>query len=68
MTEIGKNAFGSAKNLKSVTIKTKNLKKVGKGAFKGVNKRCVIRVPKGKAKAYRKLVQKSNIAKTVKVK
>ncbi len=68
VTEIGKNAFGNTRNLKSVVIKTKNLKKVGKGAFKGVHKKCVIRVPSKKAKAYKKLIKKSGIAKTVKVK
>ncbi len=68
VTEIGKNAFEKARNLKSVVLRTNNLKKVGKGAFQGVDKRCVIRVPSGKAKAYRKVFGKSGMGKVIKIK
>jgi hypothetical protein len=61
--QIGKNAFGGCKKLKSVQIKSKNLKKVGKGAFKGIHKKAVIKVPKAKANAYKKLLKGKTNAK-----
>ena len=61
--QIGKNAFKGCKNLKSVQIKGKNLKKVGKGAFKGIHKKAVIKVPKAKANAYKKLLKGKTNAK-----
>ena len=65
---IGKNAFSGDKKLKTVTIKTKSLKKVGKYAFKAINKKAVIKTPKAKKKAYTKLLKKSKLAKTIKIK
>ena len=58
VTKIGKNAFSGCKNLKSITIKGKGLKKVGANAIKGINKKAVIKVPKTKVKAYKKLFTK----------
>ena len=56
--KIGKNAFKNCKNLKKIVIKTKNLtsKNVGKNVFKGISKKAVIKVPKAKVKAYKKLI------------
>jgi|GEM_PF-2361668 len=63
ITQIGKNAFKGCKKLKSVQIKSKSLKKVGGKAFKGIHKKAVIKVPKAKMKAYRKLLKGKTIAK-----
>ena len=59
--KIGSKAFYGAKNLKKVTIKTKNLTSVGSGAFKGVSKKITIKVPAGKKKAYQKLMKKKGL-------
>ena len=59
--KIGAKAFFGAKNLKKVTIKTKNLTSVGSGAFKGVSKKFTIKVPAGKKKAYQKLMKKKGL-------
>lgn len=42
----------SSKALKTVTIKTKKLTKVGSAAFKGIAKKAVIKLPKAKKTAY----------------
>ena len=68
VTNIGKNAFNGCSNLKSITIKGKALKKVGANAFKGINKKAVIKVPKNKKTAYTKLLKGKGQAKTVKIK
>lgn len=70
INKIGKNAFNGCSSLKSITIKTKKLtaKKTGKNAFKGINKKAVIKVPKAKTKAYKKIVKAKGAAKTVKIK
>lgn len=67
---IGKNAFNGCKNLKTVTIKSKKLtsKSVGNGAFKGINKKATVKVPKGKAASYKKLFKKKGLPSKAKVK
>ena len=67
ITTIGKEAFRNCKNLKKITIKSKTLKSVGKNALKGINKKCKIKVPKAKLKAYKKLFKKKGQAKSVKI-
>ena len=56
VTKIGKKAFYGCGKLKSITIKTKKLKSksVGTQAFKGINKKAVIKVPKKQKKEYNK--------------
>ena len=54
VTQIGSKAFYGNKKIKSVFIKTKVLKKVGKSAFKNINKKVSFRVPASKKTAYRK--------------
>lgn len=66
VTKIGKSAFYGCKKLKKVTIQSKKLKSVGKSAFKGIAKKSVIKTPKGKKSAYKKLLKKSGYKKTVK--
>lgn len=75
--EIGKNinsisakAFYGCKNLKKITVKTTRLtkKNVGKNSFKGIHKKAVIKVPKKKLNAYKKLFKSKGIGKKVAIK
>ena len=68
VVSIGAKAFYKTKNLKHVVIQAKNLKRVGKNAFSGIHKRAVMKTPKKRTKIYRKLIRKSRVAKTVKIK
>ena len=68
VTKINKNAFKGCKKLKKVTIQAGSLKSIGKNAFKGIAKKAVIKVPKAKKKAYKKLLKKSKLNKTTKIK
>mgnify|MGYP000470723411 CR=1 FL=1 len=58
VTKIGANAFNGAKKLKKITIKSTQLKKVGKKAFKGIDKKCKIKVPKKKLTSYETPVER----------
>ena len=66
--KIGKSAFQNCKNLKKIIIKSKNLKKIGSNAFKGISKNAVVKVPKSKKKLYTKLLRASGLPKSVKIK
>ncbi len=59
VTEIEKNAFKNCKKLKSLTIKSTTIKKIAKNAFKGVSKKCKVKVPKKQFKKYQKLFKKA---------
>ena len=69
VTKIGKNAFTGCKKLKSITIKTKKLttKTVKKGAFNGISKKVVVKVPKSKYKTYKKLLPAKGLKKATKI-
>lgn len=69
-TKIGSNAFNGCTKLKTLTINSKKLtsKSVSKDAFKGISTKTTIKVPKGKAKTYKALLQKKGLSKKVKVK
>lgn len=67
VTKIGANAFSGAKNLKTITIKSKSLKSVGKNAFKGIHKNCKIKVPAKKLNSYKKLLSKKGQKNSVKI-
>lgn len=67
VTKISANAFSGAKNLKTITIKSKSLKSVGKNAFKGINKKCKIKVPAKKLNSYKKLLSKKGQKASVKI-
>ena len=58
---MGSRAFYQCKKLKSINIKSKKLKKVSKTAFSKIHKKAVIKVPKGKKKAYGKKIKKVKI-------
>ena len=66
---IGNQAFYGCKNLKVISVKSIGLKKVGKYAIKGINKKAVIKVSRKKYKRYRKLFgKKSGFKKPMKIK
>lgn len=65
---IAKNAFAGCSRLKKVTIKSVKIKKIGKNAFKDINKKTVIKIPKSKNKTYKKLLKKSGLKRTVRIK
>lgn len=68
ISKIGGKTFYCDKKLRKVTIKSKRLKAVGKNALKGAGKKVVIRMPKSKMKAYRKLLgKKAGFTKTMKM-
>ena len=69
VTKIGKNAFTGCKKLKSITIKTKKLttKTVKKGAFNGISKKVVVKVPKSRYKTYKKLLPAKGLKKAAKI-
>lgn len=62
---IGKNAFSGCAKLKTITIKTTKLtaKNVGANAFKGIYGKPTVICPKGKVKAYQKLLAKKGMPK-----
>ncbi len=68
VTSIGSKAFYNCKKLKTIKINSTKLKKVGKNALKGIHKKAVIKVPKKKLKAYKKLFRKKGQKSTVKMK
>ncbi len=63
---IGRKAFMGCKNLKTVVIKTKKLttSTVGAYAFKSINSKAVVKVPKAKLSAYKTLLKKRGITGT----
>ena len=73
VTSISAKAFYKNTKLKKITIKSKTLKKVGKNAIKGINKKATIKGPKlakKKQKVFRKKFTKKTgfIKKTMKLK
>lgn len=67
---IGKKAFYNCKNLKNIKISTTILAKnnVKASAFSGIYKKATFKVPKGKGKAYKKILLARGAKKTIKVK
>lgn len=59
VSKIGKEAFYGCKNLKKIQVKSKKLssKNVGSRAFKAINKKAKMSVPKSKVKSYAKWVK-----------
>ena len=70
VSKIGKQAFSGCKKLKNITIKTKKLtsKKAGSNAFKGIHGKAIIKVPKEKLKAYKKLLKEKGVSSKAKIK
>ncbi|MBE5905161.1 MAG: hypothetical protein E7277_00005, partial [Lachnospiraceae bacterium] len=69
VTSIGKNAFVNASKLKKIYLGT-NIKKIYKGAFKGITGKATIYVTATKSKfnAIKKMITKSGLAKSVTIK
>jgi hypothetical protein len=70
ITTIDAKAFCGCKKLKTIVIKSTKIKKIGKGAFKNINKNATIKLSGTKAQKARikKLIKQSGIAKTVRIK
>lgn len=70
VTSIGKRAFYGCKNLKKISIKATKLtsKKVGSKAFKGIAAKAVIKVPKSKLSAYKKLLKSKGVGSKITIK
>ena len=66
---IGKKAFYGCKNLKKITIKTTKLNKnnVGSQAFKGINSKAKIKVPKKKLSSYKKMLKAKGVSSKAKI-
>lgn len=68
VTAICNNAFAKCKRLKSIYI-GKNIRSIGKNAFKGIHRKAVITCSKKKLSAYKKLCKKkTGIKQTMKLK
>lgn len=65
---IGKKAFYGDKALRSIQVKSKKIKSVGKQAWKGIHAKAVIKVPKAKKRAYSRSFAGKGQKKTVKIK
>ena len=59
ITNIGQESFYGCKQLKTIEIKSTNLKSVGKNAVAKIYKKACIKVPSSKVKTYKKLLKKS---------
>ena len=67
--KIGKNAFQNCRKLSNIQLKGKKVKTIGKKAIAGINKKAVIKIPKSKKKAYKRLLKSSvGYKKTMKIK
>ena len=64
---IGKNAFYKASKLKTIYVNSAALKKVEKNAFKGINGKAKIKVPKKKYAKYRKYLSRKGQKSTVRI-
>ncbi len=67
---IGKEAFRNCAKLKTITIKSRKLtaSSIKSNAFKGIYKKATFKCPKGKVKAYKKILLKKGAPKTCKFK
>ncbi len=70
VTKIGKNAFYGCSKLKTVTIRTTKLKtgSIGKKAFSKIYTKAVVKVPKSKLSAYKKLLKTAGLSSKASVK
>lgn len=69
VNKIGRKAFCGCKRLRNINIKTKRLtgKKIGEKAFKAINTRAKIKVPKRKLKVYRRMLRRKGVGLKVKI-
>lgn len=55
VTRLDKRFVADCKKLKKIVVTAKNIKKVHKNAFSGMNKKCIVTVPRSKYKKYKKM-------------
>ena len=67
VSKIGKNAFSGDSKLKNIQIKSKKQTSVGKKALKNISAKAVIKVPKKKQSAYKKILKARGVTKKEKV-
>lgn len=67
INEIGASAFAGAKKLKTIKVQSTVLTKIGKKAFKGIDSKAKIKIPKSKKKDYKKLFKGKGQKSSVKV-
>ena len=70
VTVIAPKAFYKKKTLKSIIFKSVKISKIGKNAFKGINKKAIFKVPKKAKKKYKSKLNKTSgyVKKTMKIK
>lgn len=70
VNKIGKQAFYGCKNLKTINIKTTKLtsRNVGSQAFKKINTKASIKVPKRKLTSYKKILRAKGVSTKAKIK
>ncbi len=68
ISQIGQGAFDGCKKLKTVVIKSKKIKHIGKYAFRSIMKKATIKIPSSKKNTYRKLFKKAKTSSTAKIK
>lgn len=65
--KIGAKAFENCKKLKTITIKSTQIKSIGKNACKGIPKKARVKVPKKKLSSYKKMLKNAGLNKKVKI-
>ena len=65
--KIESKALENCKKLKKITIKSSQINKMGKNAFKGIPKTAKVKVPKKKRTSYKKQLKKAGLNSKVKV-
>ena len=68
VTRIGTKAFQGCRKLKTVNLKSSQVKKTGLSAFKNIYKKAVIKVPGKKLKFYKKLFKGKGLSKAAVIK
>ena len=67
VTKIGTAAFYGDKKLKTIVISSAKLKSVGKQAFKGIYTKAVVKAPKSRLNAYKKLLKRAGLPKKARI-
>ena len=67
VTKIGTAAFYGDKKLKTIVISSAKLKSVGKQAFKGIYTKAVVKAPKSRLSAYKKLLKRAGLPKKARI-
>lgn len=68
VTGIEKKAFYKKSKLKKITVSSTTIKKMGSKAFTGIHKKASFEIPKSKKKAYKKMLYKAGVKKSMKIK